>query len=85
VLKHCAANRKIRLSTSPNVGPNIYDKISGFTRSYIYIHDISRLRVNGARVQFPAQSRNSPPLNVHTNPVAHPITHSMDTGVLLRG
>src|SRR5215510_10264766 len=53
VLKHCAANRKRRLSVLPNVGPYIYDvKISGFTRSsiyiyiYIYIHDISSLRVN---------------------------------------
>jgi hypothetical protein len=48
VLKHCAANRKRRLSALPNVGPYIYDvKISGFTRSSIYIHiyDISRLRV----------------------------------------
>jgi len=31
----------------PNVGPYIYDvNISGFTRSSIYIHDISSLRVN---------------------------------------
>jgi len=31
----------------PNVGPYIYDvSISGFTRSYIYIYDISSLRVN---------------------------------------
>jgi hypothetical protein len=33
----------------PNVGPYIYDvQISGFTRNstYIYIYDISRLRVN---------------------------------------
>jgi hypothetical protein len=30
----------------PNVGPHIYDvKIFGFTRSSIYIYDISRLRV----------------------------------------
>jgi len=30
----------------PNVGPYIYDvSISGFTRSSIYIHDISSLRV----------------------------------------
>jgi hypothetical protein len=47
VLKHCAVNRKRRLSALPNVGPYIYDvKISVFTRSYIYIYDISRLRVN---------------------------------------
>jgi hypothetical protein len=39
MLKHCAANRKIQLSALPNVGPYIYDvKISGFTRSSIYIH-----------------------------------------------
>jgi hypothetical protein len=46
VLKHCAANRKRRLSALPNVGPYIYDVIfSGVTRSSTYIHDISRLRV----------------------------------------
>jgi hypothetical protein len=52
VLKHCAANRKIRLSALPNLGPYTYDvKTSGFTRSsiyiyvYIYIYD-SRIRVN---------------------------------------
>jgi hypothetical protein len=46
MLKHCAANRKRRLSALPNVGPYIYDvKISGFTGSSIYIYDISRLRV----------------------------------------
>jgi hypothetical protein len=38
VLKHCAANRKRWLSALPNIGPYIYDvKISGFTRSSIYI------------------------------------------------
>jgi hypothetical protein len=48
MLKQFAANRKRRLSALPNVGPYIYDvKISGFTRSSIYIYDISRLRVNG--------------------------------------
>jgi len=31
----------------PNIGPYIYDvSISGFTRSSIYIYDISSLRVN---------------------------------------
>jgi hypothetical protein len=46
MLKHCAANRKRWLSALPNVGPYTYDvKISGFTRSSIYI-DIRRLRVN---------------------------------------
>ena len=34
-------------SALPNVGPYIYDiSISGFTRSSIYIYDISSLRVN---------------------------------------
>jgi hypothetical protein len=48
-LEYCAANRKRRLSALPNVGPYIYGvKISGFTRSSIYIYIIiSRLRVNG--------------------------------------
>jgi hypothetical protein len=53
VLKHCAANRKRQLSVLPNVGPHIYDiKISGFTRSsiYIYIYAISRIRV---KIQSP--------------------------------
>jgi hypothetical protein len=46
MLKHCAENRKRRLSAFPNVSPYIYDvKISGFTRSSIYIYGISRLRV----------------------------------------
>jgi len=37
----------------PNVGPYIYDvSISGFTRSSIYIYDISSLRVKVAYVQF---------------------------------
>jgi hypothetical protein len=45
MLKHCAENRKIRLSALPNMSIYIYDvKISGFTRSSIYY--ISRLRVN---------------------------------------
>jgi hypothetical protein len=46
MLKHCAANRKRRLSALPNVGPYIYYvKISGFTRISIYTYDISKLRV----------------------------------------
>jgi hypothetical protein len=51
MLKHCAANRKRRLSALPKLCPYIYDvKISGFTRNSIYIYilvyiyDISRLR-----------------------------------------
>jgi hypothetical protein len=46
VLKHFAASTKRRLSALPNVGQYIYNKSSGFTRSSIYIYDISRLRVN---------------------------------------
>jgi hypothetical protein len=47
MLKNCAANRKRWLSVLPNVGPYTHDvKISGFTRSSIYIYNISRLRVN---------------------------------------
>jgi hypothetical protein len=43
--------RKRLLSALPNVGPYIYDiKISGFTRSSIYIYDISRLRVKYSTV-----------------------------------
>jgi hypothetical protein len=54
MLKHCAANRKRRLSALPIVSPYIYDvKISGFTRSSIYsciyTHDISRLRVKDSK------------------------------------
>jgi hypothetical protein len=46
MLKHCAANRKRLLSALPNLSPCRYDvKISGFTRSSIYIYDIVRLRV----------------------------------------
>jgi hypothetical protein len=48
MLKQCAENSKTWLSLLPNIGPytGIYDvKISGFTRSSIYIYDITRLRV----------------------------------------
>jgi hypothetical protein len=39
ILKHCAANRKRRLSALPNVAPYINEvKISGFRRSSIYIY-----------------------------------------------
>jgi len=39
----------------PNVGPYIYDvSISGFTRSSIYIYDISSLRVNYSTVHMPS-------------------------------
>jgi hypothetical protein len=45
-LKNYAANRKRWLSALPNVGPYIYDvKISGFTRSSIYIrHYYTRVK-----------------------------------------
>jgi len=37
----------------PNVGPYIYDvSISGFTRSSIYMYDISSLRVNVEKNSF---------------------------------
>jgi len=37
----------------PNVGPYIYDvSISGFTRSSIYIYDISSLRVKHPADKF---------------------------------
>jgi hypothetical protein len=50
-LKLCAANRKRRLSALPNLGPYIYDvKIFDFTRSSIYIYDISRLMVNSSEM-----------------------------------
>jgi hypothetical protein len=54
MFKHCAANRKRRLSALPNVGLYIYDvKISSFTRCSIYdIYDISRLRVKLHRRDF---------------------------------
>jgi hypothetical protein len=46
MLKYFAANRKRQLSALPNVGPYKYDvKISGFTRNFIYIHNISRRKV----------------------------------------
>jgi hypothetical protein len=39
MLKHCAENRKRKLSELPKVGAYIYDdKISGFARSSIYIY-----------------------------------------------
>jgi hypothetical protein len=51
--KHCAANRKRWLLALPNVGPCTYNvKISGFTRSSIYIYDISRLRVKLNELSF---------------------------------
>jgi len=46
----------------PNVGPYIYDvSISGFTRSSIYIYDISSLRVNFNLRLF------HPPVNVRVH------------------
>jgi hypothetical protein len=56
MLKHCAANRKGRLSALPNVGIYIYIYIYIYTLKFLalqgapyilyYIYDISRLRVN---------------------------------------
>jgi hypothetical protein len=51
MLKHCAANRKRRLSALPNVGPYIYIYIYTTVKFLAlegapYIYDISRLRVN---------------------------------------
>jgi hypothetical protein len=47
-LKHCAANRKRRLLTLPNVGPYIYTTLKFLALQgdpYTRIYDISRLRV----------------------------------------
>jgi hypothetical protein len=61
VLKHCAANRKRRLSALPNVGAHIYDvKISGFTRSSIHVYDISRLRFKGKGKGHPITGQTGP-------------------------
>jgi hypothetical protein len=66
VLKHCAASRKRRLSALPNAGPYIYDmKISGFTRSSIYIYNISRLRVKPPLVELKGKAT---PLQAWTGP-----------------
>jgi hypothetical protein len=47
VLKHCAANRKRRLSALPKVGPYIYTTLKFLAlQAAQYIYDISRLRVN---------------------------------------
>jgi hypothetical protein len=48
VLKHCAANRKRRLSALPDVGPYIYDTLTFLAlQKAPYIYDNSRLRVKG--------------------------------------
>jgi hypothetical protein len=60
MLKYCAANRKRRLSSLAYLGPNIYDvKISGFTRSSIYIYDINRLRVKQVKIYSSVAKFNS--------------------------
>jgi hypothetical protein len=47
MLKHCAANRKRRLSALPNLGPYIYTMLKFLAvQGAPYIYDISRLRVN---------------------------------------
>jgi hypothetical protein len=43
MLKHCAANRKRRLSALPNVGPYTYDVKFLTLQEAPYIYDISRL------------------------------------------
>jgi hypothetical protein len=51
-VKHCAANRKRRLSALPNVGPYIYTTLKFLALQgapHIYIYDISRLRVKKTR------------------------------------
>jgi hypothetical protein len=64
MLKHCAANRKRRLSAFPNAGPYTYDvKISGFTRSSKYIYDISKLKVKET-VELHPYSPSGPSLPV---------------------
>jgi hypothetical protein len=64
MLKHCAANRKRRLSALPKVGPYIYDvKISGF-KGASYIYDISRLRVNSHGYFKPDQLQEVPLCNM---------------------
>jgi hypothetical protein len=46
ILKHFAANRKRWFSALPNVDPDIYDvKISGFTRSSIYLQNLGWIRM----------------------------------------
>jgi hypothetical protein len=47
MLKHCAADRKRRLSALPNVCPYIYTTLKFLAlQGAPYIHDISRLWVN---------------------------------------
>jgi hypothetical protein len=51
VLKHCAANRKRRLSALPNVSPYIYTTLKFLAlQGAPYICDISRLRVKLVRL-----------------------------------
>jgi hypothetical protein len=46
MLKHCAANRKRRLSALPNAGPYIYTTLNFLAlQGAPSIYDISRLRV----------------------------------------
>jgi hypothetical protein len=47
MLKHCAANRKRRLSALPNVGLYIYMTLNFLAlQGAPYIYNVSRLRVN---------------------------------------
>jgi hypothetical protein len=70
VLKHCAANRKGRLSELPNVGPYIYTTLKFLALQgapYIYI---SRLRVNPLKIKIPSKNMREKPTNT-------PIIHSV--------
>jgi hypothetical protein len=70
MLKHCAANRKRRISALPSVSPYIYDvKISGIKRSSTHIYDISRLRVN--RLEKIARDRDAWKLTLKGARVLH--------------
>jgi len=60
----------------PNVGPYIYDvSISGFTRSSIYIYDISSLRVKRVTSSIHmAHRRLVVPIEVNIRKVLRPAT-----------
>jgi hypothetical protein len=59
VLKHCAENRKRRLSALPNVGPYIYTTLKFLAlQGALYIYDIGRLRVKPERKTTTAKFRD---------------------------
>ena len=51
----------------------------------VVVFDLLSFIFNGARVQIPAQPRNSLPQIVHTKSEAHPTTHSTGIGFLPLG